>query len=58
MSKTMDSKKRSKTFHTPEALAKWEKQHREVQLKLERVIKMAIKCPDIRTKLIEIKEMI
>lgn len=54
----MDSKKRSKTFHTPEALARWEKQHREVQLKLERVIKMSVTCPEVRAKLIEIKEMI
>ena len=49
-------KKRIK--RVPDLLQQMDDTHNEIRLKLERVIKMSITCPEVRVKLIEIKGLL
>ena len=63
----MDSKERSRDMATtrkkrikkvPDLLQEMSDTHNEIRLRFERVIKMSVICPEVRVKLIELKELL
>ena len=53
----MASPKR-KVSKVPDLLQDMSDTHNEIRLKLDRVIKMSVTCPEVRVKLIEIKGLL